>query len=288
MKSNILIRAIIISSLCLIALPGGAQTTGGGASVGAGASGSVGAPGAAAGAGVSGKASAQTGASTQTGAQQQTKGGLGASAGGNADVNASSSSGSAQNNQQQNNQQFTATNASPDYQTPLNTNVDGFPPGRPLQPTSQSGATNSVYATNSTTATNTSLQRDQAITEQDRAMLMQMRQAVFQGQPTIGWMNSIHFILKDGAVRIVGTVPSVAERQRIETIVTQIPGVVKVYDAVAVNASAGAEAGPANASVNANVGAGLPPTSFTAPNNGAGIPNAAVTNRIQETNAPPR
>ena len=115
---------------------------------------------------------------------------------------------------------------------------------QPVSPTSRPGGTNVVYATNSASMTNTPewLQRDQAITAQDQAVLQQMRQAVFQGQPTANWMQSIHFILKDGAVRFVGTVPSPAERQRIESIVAQIPGVVRVYDAVAVNASAGADA----------------------------------------------
>jgi hypothetical protein len=88
-------------------------------------------------------------------------------------------------------------------------------------------------------------------------------------------MSSIHFILMDGAVRIVGTVPSVAERQRIETIVTQIPGVVRVYDALAVNASVGAEGGGANTTA-------LPPTSFGATNTGVGVPTPPATNRIYE------
>jgi hypothetical protein len=214
--------------------------------------------------------------------QQQVQAGQPLVGGASADVNTSATT-PPDNNQQQ----LAATNAAPGTPTSSNTNADGSQPGQPLSPTSQIGATNAVYPTNSA-ATNTTpewLQRDQAITEQDRGMLMQMRQAVFQGQPLSGWMQSIHFILKDGAVRIVGTVPSLAERQRIEGIVTQIPGVVKVYDALAVNPSAAANMGTANAPASANP-APLPPTSFAPANIGGQVPSGSKpTNAIYE-NAP--
>jgi hypothetical protein len=258
MKSKILLQAIGVSFLCAAALPSVAQT-GRGASAGTGT-----------GAG----ASATPGnASAHGGAQQQIQAGQPLVGGASADVNAPATTTTADNSQQQSNPQLAATNAAAGIPTPPNTNVDSFPSGQPLSPTSQIGATNAVYPTNSA-ATNTTpewLQRDQAITEQDRAMLMQMRQAVFQGQSLSGWMHTIHFILKEGSVRLVGTVPSLAERQRIETIVTQIPGVVKVYDALAVNPlAAEANASPANAPVNANPAA-LPPTSF-APTNTQAAP----------------
>jgi BON domain len=256
MKSRILLHAIGVSLLCVAALPGWAQK-GGGASVG----------------------TPSAGGGTQQ--QPPTAGSAGA------DVNDSAIATTPGNNPQ-----LAATNAAPGIPASPGTNANGSQAGQPLSPTSQIGATNAVYPTNS--AANTTpewLQRDQAITEQDRAMLMQMRQAAFQGQPLSGWMHSIHFILKDGAVRIVGTVPSLAERQRIETIVTQIPGVVKVYDALAVNPSAGADAGAANASANVH-GSTLPPTSFAPTNIGGHVPpDSKFTNIIYETApqpAPPK
>jgi BON domain len=283
MKSKILMQAIGVSFLCLIALPSAAQK-GGGASGGASAGVSA-APAAPAAPAASGKAS------VQVGAQQQLQTGQLIGNGASADVNASTSD---DKQQQQNNAQIAATNAAAGVPAP-STNAQGLQPGGPLSPTSRIGATNALYPTNSMSTNNTPdwLQRDQAITEQDRAMLAQMRQAVFQGQPISGWMHSIHFILKDGAVRIVGTVPSLAERQRIETIVTQIPGVVKVYDALAVNASAEANAGAANASVNGNAGAGVPtppaPTSFVPTNIGGRVPpDSKFTNIIYETAPQPK
>jgi hypothetical protein len=98
-------------------------------------------------------------------------------------------------------------------------------------------------------------------------MLGQIRQSVFPpNQPVLPWMSSVHFILKDGAVRIVGTVPTAADRQRIETMVQQTPGVVRVYDVLSVNASAGAPTG--NASVNGNASI-----------NGNPAANATIANR---------
>jgi BON domain len=286
MKSKILMQAIGVSFLCLSALPSVAQK-GGGASGGASAGVSV-TPTAPAGA--SGKTSAQAGA------QQQLQTGQLIGNGAGADANASGTATTSDDKQQQpNNPQIAATNAAAAAPASPSTNAQGLPPGGPLSPTSRSGATNALYPTNSMSTNNTPdwLQRDQAITEQDRAMLAQMRQAVFQGQPISGWMHSIHFILKDGAVRIVGTVPSVAERQRIEAVVTQIPGVVKVYDALAVNASAGANAGPANASVNGNAAAGAAtppaPTSFAPTNIGGRVPpDSKFTNIIYETAPQPK
>jgi hypothetical protein len=279
MKAKTLFRAVVVSSLGFIAIPSMAQK-GGGAAAGVGASANTTTPAA------SGNASAQA-----QGGQQQVQGEQALPGAVGAGVNASTSATTPDNAQQQNNAQVAATNGASGIPTPPSTNADGFPPGRPLTATSQAGATNAVYPTNSAATNNTPgwLQRDQAITEQDRAMLMQMRQAVFQGQPISGWMNSIHFILKDGVVRIVGTVPSVAERQRIETTVTQTPGVVRVYDALAVNASAGADAGAANASVNATATPGLPPTSFAPTNVGDRVPpNSKLTNIIYETAPQPK
>jgi hypothetical protein len=102
-----------------------------------------------------------------------------------------------------------------------------------------------------------------------------MRQTVFPpGQPMAPWMKSIHFILKDGIVRIVGTVPSVEERQRIEAAVGLTPGVVRIYNALTVNASAGAAAGAVNSSASGNANATVNPVNL-APVNPNVPPNPA-------------
>ena len=260
--------ALVLSGTCLISLSGIAQNNGG-TSTGAGGSAGVGAAGQASGA-----------ASTHAGAQQQLPGkpGLSGATGadvGNADANQSQGGQNPQNNQ------AAATNGAPGFPTPPAPNEGGFNNTnmRPLSATSRPGATNSIFATNSFGATNgaDALQRDQAITAADQAMLAQMRQTVFPpGQPMAPWMNSIHFILKDGAVRLVGTVASLQERQQIEATVRQVPGVVRVYDALAVNASAGAAAGPANANASANGNAPVPPTPTPTPSADLSTTNTAT------------
>jgi hypothetical protein len=135
------------------------------------------------------------------------------------------------------------------------------------------------------------LQRDQAITPEDQGMLAQMRQAVFPQGATEAWMGSVHFILKEGAVRLVGTVPSLQERQRIEGVVSQVPGVTRVYDALAVNPSAAVASTPTSGT---NAVPGVTPAPVPAPTSypitnadGTVVPNSAGTNTIYET-APPQ
>lgn len=107
-----------------------------------------------------------------------------------------------------------------------------------LTPTSQPGATNRVMSTNAPGLLNPNpLMRDQAISVSDGRLLSQIRAAVFgrtQGGAPLGG-STVHFILKDGSVRLVGTVASDQERQRIENLVQQVPGVVRVYDALEVS-----------------------------------------------------
>jgi len=45
-----------------------------------------------------------------------------------------------------------------------------------------------------------------------------------------GFRNSVHFIIRDGVVTIVGVVPTLAERQQIESIVQSVPGVTQAVD----------------------------------------------------------
>jgi len=103
-----------------------------------------------------------------------------------------------------------------------------------LTPTSQPGFTNRIVATNGSP-----LMRDQALSEADRKLLGQIQTAVFgssQPPPQLGG-TSVHFILRDGAVRIVGFVPNSDEQKRIVNTVQQVPGVVRVYDALQIGVS---------------------------------------------------
>jgi hypothetical protein len=86
-----------------------------------------------------------------------------------------------------------------------------------LSPTSQAGFTNRILPTNSAgimTNANSPLMRDQALSETDQRLLAQIRGAVFgpnQGGASPAG-STVHFILMDGAVRLVGTVPTMEER----------------------------------------------------------------------------
>ena len=103
-----------------------------------------------------------------------------------------------------------------------------------LTPTSQAGFTNRIMATNGS-----SLMRDQAISQADRQLLVQIHTAVFGSSQAIqSGATPVHFILRDGAVRIVGFVANADEQKRIEDAVQKVPGVVRVYNALQVQGSA--------------------------------------------------
>jgi len=84
---------------------------------------------------------------------------------------------------------------------------------------------------------------DQATTESDRAILNQIRQ-VIPLQPAPGPWTPISFNVQQGAVGIVGIVPTTQESQRIETTVRQVPGVVRTSNTLIVDASTGANMTP--------------------------------------------
>jgi hypothetical protein len=104
-----------------------------------------------------------------------------------------------------------------------------------LPPTSQPGFTNRIMATNGSL-----LMRDQALSEADRKLLVQIHTTVFGSSQPPAQLGgtSVHFILRDGAVRIVGFVPNADEQKRIVTLVQQVPGVVRVYDALQIGVAA--------------------------------------------------
>lgn len=153
------------------------------------------------------------------------------------------------------NSQLVATNAGitplavDTNQLTLNTNQFGTN----LPATSAPGFTNRIMATNTPglLTNNSRLMHDQAISESDRRLLAQIRTAVFgaaQAPAPLGG-TAVNFILKDGVVRIVGFVPNAEEQKRIENIVQQVPGVLRVYDALQIGVSAAPAQTPAPAPV---------------------------------------
>jgi osmotically-inducible protein OsmY len=112
----------------------------------------------------------------------------------------------------------------------------------PLTPTGSAGATNRVYTTNSVNFTNQTkvTLQDHAFTQQDRTLLVQVRQAVLpriQRLATGAWTPAVNFQIREGIVTIVGTVQTIEVRQEIETIVVQTPGVVRVINQLVVGAA---------------------------------------------------
>lgn len=122
-----------------------------------------------------------------------------------------------------------------------------------LPPTSQPGFTNRIMATNGQglLTNGSAFMRDQAISDGDRRLLVQIRTVVFgssQAPAPLGG-TAVHFILRDGAVRIIGFVPTPEEQKRIETVVQQVPGVVRVYNALQVGTAAAPTPSPASGQI---------------------------------------
>jgi len=163
----------------------------------------------------------------------------------------------------------------------FNTNTGGFLTNEVGMVTNQfgtnaltptGGATNRIQATNSFGLTNSStgnILRDQAITTTDRQLLAQLHAAVLGGNPTAQQLAGapVHFIIANGVVRLVGEVPSMEQRQQIETSVQQVPGVVRIFNAlnVAGQPALGVNVVPGNTPPNALAPTsepGRPPTVF--------------------------
>jgi len=115
--------------------------------------------------------------------------------------------------------------------------LSGGTDGGTLTPTSQAGITNRVFATNGFATSNQTTLRlqDQALTSQDQALLLQIRQAVLPQVQIAGQSAPISFIIRNGLVRIVGYVASSEDKQRVLSLLENVPGIIHVYDALAVN-----------------------------------------------------
>lgn len=87
------------------------------------------------------------------------------------------------------------------------------------------------------------LPQDQALNENDRVILAQIRQFVPQSAAGGPW-TPVSFDVRQGAVGIAGIVPTSQQSQRIETTVRQVPGVVQTSNTLIVDASANTGATP--------------------------------------------
>ncbi len=68
------------------------------------------------------------------------------------------------------------------------------------------------------------------LSEPDRALLLQVRQAVLPQIQAGGGVAPIQFQAHEGVVTLIGSVPTEEEKQRIAGLVEQVPGVVQVND----------------------------------------------------------
>ena len=112
----------------------------------------------------------------------------------------------------------------------------------PLTPTG--AGTNRVFATNRFAATNFALTnasgvllQDQAFTQTDRLLLVQIRQTVqtqirtIAGAPLVaGRWSPVHFVVRESTVTLIGFVTTIEERQRLISTVQGVPGVAQVID----------------------------------------------------------
>jgi osmotically-inducible protein OsmY len=76
---------------------------------------------------------------------------------------------------------------------------------------------------------------DQALNENDRVILAQIRQVI--PPSASGAWTPVSFDVRQGTVGIVGIVPTMQESQRIATVVQQVPGVVRTSNTLIVDAS---------------------------------------------------
>ncbi len=111
-------------------------------------------------------------------------------------------------------------------------------------PTSRSNSADRVHqnsttnsATHSATSTNNMTMQDRAVTQRDRALLIRIHRTVRAQLQSLfaGTVVPVHFIVQSGVVELVGIVSTGEEKQRVETVVRQVPGVTRVVNRLEVN-----------------------------------------------------
>jgi hypothetical protein len=170
-----------------------------------------------------------------------------------------------------------------------------------LIPTGRSNWMNQYTASNQL-----SLTTDQAVTVNDRTLLVQIQQSLQATITANGTALPVHFRVDNGVVTVVGTVPTAADAQQIYSVVQRTPGVTRVVNGLQVGDGTGAVQMNGQSSVTttetvrpgpsssysgsgtyyydnnpANFGSNMPPTSV--PNTPARIyvaPSVATTNTV--------
>lgn len=110
--------------------------------------------------------------------------------------------------------------------------------GQNLRPT---GRTNDIFnesQTNHSRATNRVRMEDHAFTQSDKTLLTRIHQKVqtrITSQSGTATNRFVHFIIRNGVVRVFGFVPTPQARRQILASVEQVPGVVRVIDQLQVS-----------------------------------------------------
>lgn len=130
------------------------------------------------------------------------------------------------------------------------TNQSGLNPMPPLVDTNRLSNTNdSGSSTQANTGwesrsrmgmtnTSTTVARDQAITQADRRLLVQVRRAVQSRLPSASAAYApVHFVVNNGVVTLAGEVAEAQQKQEILTIVQGQPGITRVVDQIQVSSS---------------------------------------------------
>lgn len=110
-----------------------------------------------------------------------------------------------------------------------------------LPPTSAATNTSRVYPTNAAALTNfpATMNQDRAANQADRMLLVQIHRGVRGALGSSTALVSVHFLVQNGVVNLVGLVPTLDQKQRILDIVQNTPGVVQVVDQLDVRPQAG-------------------------------------------------
>ena len=108
-----------------------------------------------------------------------------------------------------------------------------------LTPTGRSNWMNRYNATNQYATSNQfSLTTDQAVTVNDRTLLVQIKQSLEATISAGGSALPVHFRVDNGVVTVVGMVPTTAEAQQIYSVVQRTPGVTRVVSGLQIGNAA--------------------------------------------------
>jgi osmotically-inducible protein OsmY len=131
------------------------------------------------------------------------------------------------------NGQFMATNGFAGTNSGFRTNTPGWTPTGRVETTNRMFGSN---FNNGSFSNQTGIAfQDRGMTATDQTLLVQVRQTVLARlQPLGAWSPAVHFQINNGVVTLLGVVTTIQISQQIETTVTQVPGVVRVINRLAV------------------------------------------------------